>query len=234
MLAAVAAASMGIAMRPISAAPIYSNVFDVGLSEWSVPTVSTRNGESFLASSPNGFSNQTATLTLTDLPIHGTVTVGFDLYVIQSMDGNGPEGGGPDNWQLTADGTNLLFTNFANWTNGNTQAYPNQLPPFGPGGAFAPRTGAFENGHLGLGLGGFGDSTYRFSFTFPHSASTLVLAFRGLQNEAVDNEGWGLDNVTVDVGIPEPATWWLAALAVVFLPRRRKRSWPRATSIGGG
>jgi hypothetical protein len=140
------------------ATPIYFNDFSTGAGpEWSNPSTTISNGEAFLGASVStvfgpavGFGNGSDILTLSGLPAHTDVTVEFDLYVIQSWDGNGEAGDGPDNWQLTADGTNVLFTSFANVPGGSTQAYPNQLPPFGPGGSFALRTGAFESGHLGF------------------------------------------------------------------------------------
>nr|VFJ65841.1 MAG: hypothetical protein BECKDK2373C_GA0170839_11365 [Candidatus Kentron sp. DK] len=180
----------------------YSNDFSAGAgAEWTNPTISTANGESFLAAASYGSGNGTNSLRLSGLPEHTKVTVAFDLYIIQSWDGNG---GGADNWQLTVGETGaeqpffLLFTNFTNNT-ATTQAYPNQLPPYGDGGSFAPRTGAFENGHLDFGTGSWGDATYRFSFTFDHSASDIFLNFTGLQNQAASDEGWGLDNVKVSV-----------------------------------
>lgn len=201
---------------------VYSNDFSGGAgAEWSNTSTTTVNGEDFLADSPLGSGAGTNTLTLSGLPSHDSVTVSFDLYAIQSLDGNGQQGGGIDNWQLTADSNNLLFTNFANFTGANTQAYPNQVSPYGPGGDFAPRTGAFENGHLGYGTGDFGDSTYRFSFTFLHSDSNIALDFISLQNQAPGDEGWGLDNVVVSansVGSASPIpTLSGAALVILFL-----------------
>ncbi|CAK0748295.1 exported hypothetical protein [Gammaproteobacteria bacterium] len=179
---------------------IYSNDFSAGAdSRWSDPRTATANGESFLGASAYGFGAGSNTLTLTNLPPHTSVTVTFDLYLIQSWDGNGQDGGGPDNWQLTADGNTLLLTNFANWVGSNTQAYPNQLPPYGPGGSFLPRTRAFENGHLGFGTGSSGDSTYRLTYTFAHTAATLALTFTGQENQSPGDEGWGLDNVRVSI-----------------------------------
>jgi len=122
-----------------------------------------------------------------------------------------------------------LFTNFSNYVaSTETQAYPNQLPPFGAGGSFAPQTGAVEVGHLGFTNctdGGFCDATYRLSFTFAHTASNVTLIFTGFQDEPASNEGWGLDNVNVSVNsVPIPATVWLfgsAVASVGFVGRRR-------------
>lgn len=181
-------------------------------SAWSDPAITNSNGETFLAPSNQGFGAGTQTLALTDLPQHSTVTVIFDLYIIQSWDGNGEcssagscgQAAGPDNFQLSADGETLLFTNFANFTGGNTQAYPNQLPPYGEGGTFAPKTASLETGHLGFGNEDFGDTTYQMAFTFDHTAPKLNLIFDGQPNQEPADEGWGLDNVWI--GINQIAT----------------------------
>ena len=213
------------------AAQVYFNNFSTGAGpEWTNPTTTTSNGEAFLGQSANGFGAGTDTLTLTGLAPHTSVTLDYDLYIIQSWDGNGPAGGGPDNWQTTAGGVNLLFTNFANFTGfGNTQAYTNQLPPFGPGGTFAPRTGASAAGHLGFGTGDFGDATYHFSHTFSNAASSLAFAFTSFQNQAPGDEGWGLDNVRVTINgtpaaVPEPASLALLLAGMVGLGLTRRRN----------
>ncbi|NTU53538.1 MAG: PEP-CTERM sorting domain-containing protein [Chlorobiaceae bacterium] len=203
--------------RNASATVIYSSDFSSGAGmEWSVNSTAFKNGEYFLADSVYGFGNGTNTLSLTLLPSHNLVTVSFDLYIIQSWDGNGQWGGGADNWQLTSDGGNIFYTNFANYGNGNTQAYTNQLPTYGSGGTFQPRTGAYGSGHLGYGMGDWGDTTYRFSFTYAHSAPTINLAFTSFQNQGASDEGWGLDNVSVSISpdtssVPEPSSWLLLA-----------------------
>ena len=197
------------------ASTIYVNDFTVGAgAEWSDPTV-IHNGEHYLADAINGSGNGTNTLSLLALPAHSDVTVEFDLYIINTWDGNGPIFG-PDNWHLTADAANVLFTNFANFSGSNNQAYTNQLPPFGPGGEFAPTTGAFELGHLSVRQD---STTYRFSFNFAHAAPSIVLAFTSFQSSNANDEGWGLDNVrvsiTADEAVPEPSGLLLAGLALI-------------------
>jgi hypothetical protein len=231
-LALVACATLHVRADTI----VYSNDFTGGAgAEWSNPSTVISNGEAFLGANQAGavalgFGNGTDRLTLNGLPAHTGVTVNFDLYIIESWDGNGPNGGGQDNWQLAENGNNVIFTNFANFTGGNTQSFPNQFPPFGPGGVFAPRTGQFAAGHLGFGTGDFGDATYRFSFTFTDPSSSLSLDFTSLQNQGPGDEGWGLDNVVVSVqgisAVPEPTSMALlgtgALCALGFGWARRK------------
>jgi hypothetical protein len=154
------------------------------LSEWSNPSTDTTpvGARRFLGQ----FGNDTVSLTLTDLPPHASVRLSFDLFIINTWDGNG----GPDIWEVSVgDSPTLLRTTFDNV--GGQQAYPDPYP----GGDHPPQTGAAEINTLGFGL----DAVYQLSFTFPHAASTLVLTFSGIGLEDIGNESWGLDNVRVSV-----------------------------------
>ncbi len=223
-------AAGAVCMAPVTSnaqVVVYSNDFSTSAGpEWSNNSIAVSNGEHFLATNANGFGNGTVSLTLFSLAPHSSITINFDLYIIQSWDGNGPNGGGVDNWALRADMVNRVFTNFANFTGGNTQAYPANVAPLGPGANNPPRTGAFDNGHLGFGTGDFGDATYRFSLTFPHSNSIVGFDFISFQNQPPGDEGWGLDNVSVSITpVPEPSSMALAfvgALGVRTVIRRRK------------
>ena len=180
---------------------VYTQDFSAPVgSEWSYTGETTSNGERFLAPNANGMGAGTVQLTLNNLPAHTGVSITFDLYIIQSWDGNGPAGGGADGWQLAVNSVQRFISRFANYAGGgNTQAYPAQIAPLGSGGSYAPRTGAYQNGHLGLGTGDFGDSTYRLTVAFPDAASALNFAFTSLQNQSPGDEGWGLDNVNVSL-----------------------------------
>jgi len=179
---------------------VYSNDFEEAEGpEWSnTSTDITQSGQRFLGH----FSNDTVSLTLNDLPSHTDVTVSFDLLIIRSWDGNGPEG--PDVWDLSvAGGQTLLHTTFTNADPSGTerQAYPGTYP----GGEHPGRTGAAETNTLGFTFRGTPwDSVYRLISTFPHSASSLVLNFSGSGLQGVLDESWGIDNVEVSVtGQPE-------------------------------
>jgi hypothetical protein len=188
-----------------AAQTVYSADFSAPVTEWTSNTISTANGESFLATSPNGSGNGTNTLNLADLPSHASVTVSFDLYIIQTWDGNGPAGGGEDPFLVGSGGDSLLTTNFANWTgSGNTQAFPAETPPNGSGADNAPRTGQSDSNHLGYGTGSNGDATYSLTCTFAHSSADLDIWFESGQNQGVGDEGWGLDNVQVSVSNSAP------------------------------
>jgi len=182
---------------------VYHQDFESGVaSEWSLSTVSVSNGEKFLANSANGFEKVTTTISLANLPTHTVATVIFDLYIINTWDGNSSGAIGPDNWQLVADGVTRFLSSFAsvpNFTNyGTKQIFPDQLPPYGNGASHDGGTGAIANNQL---TSQYGNSTYHITVSFPHSASSLNLNFAGLQNQPISDEGWGIDNVNVNVNV---------------------------------
>ncbi len=203
---------------------IYSNDFEgpgpVG-SEWSDTSTDTTPGtvqhpaDKFLGQ----FGSGTVTLTLTDLPpAHTEVTVAFDLFVIRSWDGNGKYGLGPDEWNVGVEGVGAFNTTFSNWSGTDNQAFPDEYP----GGDNPPRTGAIENNTLGYEFDDNPqDAVYHASVPFAHTASTLVVTFSATGLQELTDESWGLDDVVIQVDIPEPATVFLLALGGLVVSRRR-------------
>lgn len=206
---------------------IYSNGFSnpVG-SEWSSTQRSTTpvGGRQFLGQFGG---NQSVSLALSSLPAHTQLTLTFDLFIIASWDGNDiPGGGQADIFDVSIQGgTNLLHTTFENDAafSHRAQAYPG---PF-PGSSFPGMTGASETNTLGYSFdtgGGnvFGDTVYRLSVTFAHSASAITVNFASSLNQSIDDESWGLDNVVV--AIPEPSSLALCGFAAIYLMALRRRA----------
>ena len=184
-----------------SAAPHYTTTFSGGAgAEWSPQSVETApSSERFLGV----FDNTTATLTLTGLPAHTGVIVGWDLYVLRTWDGDSTSAG-PDFWEASVVGGPELQskTTFACPFGGYTQSYPDPYPAASPN---APGTGSAAQDTLGYGSGCDGDFTYTFSRQVEHSGSTLTVAFTGSNLQGWTDEGWGLDNVSVElVGVTTP------------------------------
>jgi hypothetical protein len=201
---------------------IYFNDFESGTvdSAWSTVPIGASYAPLKVSATPIGnrhflgqLGQQKAILTLGNLPLHTQITVTFDLFIILTWDGNGgnPPGSfpqwGPDIWQLqVANGTTLLNTTFSNWygtlfPDTDTQAFPDAFP----GGVHPAQTGATETNTLGYAFTSITppisvsslDSVYHLSYTFAHTANSLELDFNGMENEAIGNEDWGLDNVQV-------------------------------------
>lgn len=161
-------------------------------------------------------------LTLTDLPGHTDISLGFLLAAIDSLDGTGtfPQG---DFLRITLDGVEVFRESFANATESQVQSY---VPA--PGGELARR--------VDLGFQGPGsyytDSAYDM-FLEPslqklaHSTSTAVFTFvmEGPGVQELADESWAMDQLTVSVTpVPEPSAGWLALAglgAAAWLRRRR-------------
>src|SRR6185295_7167573 len=132
---------------------------------------------------------------LTGLPVHSTLSLTLDLYVIESWDGNGYGNGsicnGPDIWFVNANGTNLIWTTFESLSCNGTQSYPDNYP----NGDYPHNYGATEIGTLGYtGIYGFAlDAVYHLSFVFQHSGSSVILSFGAQGLQGISDESWGLD-----------------------------------------
>jgi YVTN family beta-propeller protein len=169
-------------------------------SGWSSALVSTTpvGGRKFLGE----FGTQTVNLALASIPSHSSITVSFDLYVLKSWDGNGVLGSGPDTFDfgVTGAAAPLLHTSFGNYP-GQVQAFPGTHP----GPSNSDGTGASERNTLGYSF--YGDTVYRLTYTFAHTASSLTLNFAASLPDGdpgLHNESWGLDNVVVRYA-PAPA-----------------------------
>jgi len=156
-------------VRTTNAAIIYSNDFQsvVG-SEWSNTSMDTTplGSRGFLGQFAN---NDSVSLSLDNLPAHESITLSFDLFVIQSWDGINTDWG-PDIWQLgVVGGPELLSTTFSNTAqDSHLQSYP---ASYSGSEQYPAYTGAAETNTLGYGF--YGDSVYKFDFTFNHSAGSF-------------------------------------------------------------
>jgi hypothetical protein len=153
-------------------------------------------------------------LTLTGLPAHTSVSLGFLLAVIDSWDGNSNDiiSGypvGPDFFNVRVrDGNNIwsfsaTFSNFS----GNTQSYSGVKL----GNGFSQRgfNSSWEDSAYDMGL----DPVFQ---NIPHTADTLIVEWfasgAGWQGKNVvfgttHDESWAIDNVRVDLNpVPLPST----------------------------
>ena len=225
--------SLALSTSGAHAGIVYSNDFN-GPS----PTSAGFTGGT-LTTSPNGTAqflalgqHQTATLSLTGLAAHGSVTIGFDVDVLLTMDGDGQYGGGRDQFLATYAGSTsgtLLDTDYANYK-GTTQDNGGQGTPVIPHG-YAALTGsdpALRNtfGYSYKGDASVDDSVYHYSLTVADASPTLSIAWTSNATEAVGNEFYGIDNVTVSIGmtsVPEPASLVVGALGLAGIAAVRRR-----------
>ncbi len=166
---------------------VYFNDFEGTIGpEWSdtVPDI-TPSGGQFLSQS----AKDTITLTLTNLPVHLSASVYFDLYLIESTEENEQYV-----WDLNTEGGPVLLDTTFNYNPENTQAYPDNYP------------GQTDDSEIDTpGNLPYGDMVYSFpssdrSFTINHTDSTLVLHF---SESGSATQSWGIDNVLVTLEQPE-------------------------------
>jgi hypothetical protein len=203
---------------------VYQNDFETSSAPEFTPapfTLAPNSSTTFLGRFSG--DNPGTVLNLTGLAAHSSITLNFDVYIIQSWDGTGNAGFGPDILRFTADSNTFLDASFSN-RSGPTQSY-SDATPLG-GGPFPEKTGTDAENTLGY-VDSFGTNTvYNLSFTFAHSASTLTVDFGSIGLQAVGDESWGLDNFVVDANsdpVPEPASLAALGLGVVALLRKRAR-----------
>lgn len=131
----------------------------------------------------------------------------FDLYTIDSWDGNGPQG--PDYFRAYVNDALKLSETFATG-DGLTQSFrPADVGPV----------------HLGFSPA-WKDAIYRdisIDFTLPQGTKWLWFDFVGVNLQAMHDESWGIDNVRVSTTlVPAPGPLALAMGGVAMLGRRRR------------
>ena len=171
---------------------VYENDFDSFIgSEWSDNTTSTYNSTTVLGN----FNNASTTLNLNNLPTHTSIKAVFDLYLLDSWDGNA----GPDIWDLSIDGSNAINTTFANinFGGGMQQSYPGNYPSTN-----APLTDVNQMGLPNICYTGINSisSLYKIDSPFStHSSTSANLNFSASGLESSCNESWAIDSVKVYV-----------------------------------
>lgn len=224
----LAAAALVMAL-PAQADLLYSNDFDAapvvglgaaaavsggGLKSTIAPYASYGN---IYSSASNATFMQ---ITLTGLPTHTGVSMGYILAFLDSWDSR--DGGccSPDNLDFYVDGSKI-----ASYTYNNALGTIKDIG----GGTLLSEYVQFDS-HVF-----YSDTVVDMAgdpaLTFAHSGSTLTLGWiaSGAGWQGGDDESWAIDNVRVNLAgvVPEPETWALLTLGLAVVggvSARRRRA----------
>ncbi|MGV3772709.1 MAG: FG-GAP-like repeat-containing protein, partial [Verrucomicrobiales bacterium] len=182
--------STAMAVNYVNAATVpYAIDFEGAVgSEWSNSTVDQTHPTPFTRFSGR-FGNATQTLSLSDLTAGTSYTIGFDLYILDTWDGNANN----DTFAVEVNGEQRFAYTFSNY-NGNPPSSPQSYPN-------DPDEGRADFGFFG----GYVDAIYRnVEVSFTPTGTTAEISFKGINLQDISDESWGVDNVsvkrTVDLG----------------------------------
>jgi hypothetical protein len=176
----------------------------------------------------NGVDHERLALSV-PAPQPGLYRVDFDLYLINSWDGNNTTFG-PDIFEFFAGSpaAPAFRASFANVA-GETQSFPDPFGAGGPAGDHPAKTGAAEVNSLGyLPFTVSGDAVYHLSFFAPVDDGVLAFSVQDISNgTGLADESWGLDNVVVS-SVPEPAglSVLVTGLLALLVGRHRRSASP--------
>jgi hypothetical protein len=152
-----------------------------------------------------GVAQTPTTLTLTGLPVHTTLTLGFLFAAIDTWDGDFSAVGAPvpDYFNVTVDGASVFRQTLSNYRDHVQQTY---VPPAGV--LLTPRPfpelGWQVRPTNGAGYPDFGDAAYNLGAdpafaNIPHSASSVTIRWfaDGSGWQGGDDESWAIDRVSV-------------------------------------
>jgi Ca2+-binding RTX toxin-like protein len=173
---------------------IYLNDFEKEIgNEWSNKAYATTpiGARRFLGK----FSNNSVSLSLENrIFSRSRISLDFDLYVIDSWDGNNPRFG-PDKFLISLnDSQVLLDTTFSNQ---ELIDYAQNYPNISGFEVYPAGSGAKEIDTLGYTY--TGNSVYHISLDFYSSSPLISLDFAGVGLQGIGDESWGLDNVSISV-----------------------------------
>jgi Ca2+-binding RTX toxin-like protein len=173
---------------------IYFNDFEKGIAnEWSNQAFAMTpiGARRFLGK----FSNSSVSLSLeNNIFANSRISLDFDLYIIDSWDGNNASYG-PDKFIVSLSNCQkLLDTTFSNQ---ELSDYPQVFPSISGIGTYPAGSGANEIDTLGYTY--TGNSVYRISLEFYITSPLISLDFAGFGLQGIGDESWGLDNVSISV-----------------------------------
>ena len=181
---------------------VYENDFESGnLMDITSGKIASFNSTKVLGR----YNNSGFKLALTGLPAHTLVEISFDLYILDSWDGNKLGVDGPDIWNMKVDGKDYIYTTFSNGNCGGGFCLPQSYPNAYKNSDNNPATGAFNKSlkgacHFSTMVGGA--SMYKITKRIQHNGSNLTLECLDqlIQTNVIDplcDESWAVDNIKI-------------------------------------
>jgi gliding motility-associated-like protein len=152
-------------------------------SEWNTSSTITYNSSTVLGN----FGSTAVNLNLVNLPQHDSLKIEFDLYLLDSWDGNGQ----PDIWSLDINGNTIINTTFACSSFAIDQSYPGNYPSSYTAGTGADLTG------LPSYCQGAPSIKYIIAKSVLSSSSNLNTIFSASNLQELCDESWAIDNVKI-------------------------------------
>jgi len=152
-------------------------------SEWNTSSTITYNASTVLGN----FGSTAVNLNLVNLPQHDSLKIEFDLYLLDSWDGNGQ----PDIWSLDINGNTIINTTFACSSFASDQSYPGNYPSSYTAGTGADLTG------LPSYCQGDPSTKYIIAKSVLSSSSNLNTIFSASNLQELCDESWAIDNVKI-------------------------------------
>jgi hypothetical protein len=158
------------------------------------------------------YSNDTVNIPLSGLAPHSSVTVNFDLYIMDSWDGTAGAYA-PDYFGFSVDGDSRSWTfyNFTPGTNETNTVSATSIGDYNSITSWGSIDRYFQN--------------YNGGFTVTHSSDTMTLSFFGTGLQGLTDESWRVTNLVVTSNaVPEPASVALlgvGGVAVAMATRRK-------------
>ena len=138
-------------------------------------------------------TNDSISFNLAELPSHTEVKLNFDLFILDSWDGDADDYSGPDTFGFRIDGVEHSWT-FRNFTEEGSETNPDTSGIKGEYNGIAPiHSDNFER---------FFDD-YQDGFTIAHTGDNLNLEFFGSGLQEITDESWRVQNILLETVAPE-------------------------------